>query len=197
MKAYELRPTEGFPPLHIVERPSPRVGPRDVRVRMRAASLNYRDIVMARNARKRTSPLVPVSDGAGEVVEIGADVTRVKPGDQVMGAFFPTWIDGELKEEHHSRALGGSIDGVLAEEIVLAESAWVKVPAGRSSEQASTLPCAGVTAWHALFVAAALRPGIPCWSRGRAASRSSRCNSRAPLEPRSSPRRAPPTSERC
>lgn len=159
MKAYELRPEEGFESLHVVERAAPSPGPNDVRVRVRAVSLNFRDIVMARGAKKRKKPVVPASDGAGEVVAVGANVTRVAVGDRVAAAFFPTWIDGELSDEHHANALGGSIDGMLAEEVVLPERAWVKIPTRFSFEQASTLPCAAVTAWHALFEAAALKPG--------------------------------------
>lgn len=159
MKAYELRPEEGFDSLHVVERAAPSLGPNDVRVRVRAVSLNFRDIVMARGAKKRKKPIVPASDGAGEVVAVGANVTHVAVGDRVAAAFFPTWLDGELSDEHHANALGGSIDGMLAEEVVLPERAWVKIPARFSFEQAATLPCAAVTAWHALFEAAALKPG--------------------------------------
>src|SRR6185437_15301736 len=160
MKAYELHPEQGFEALQLVDRPSPpALGPHDVRVRVRAVSLNYRDIVMARGAKTRTHKTVPASDGAGEVVEVGKDVKRLKAGDRVAGAFFPTWIDGAFGEEHHANALGGSIDGMLAEEVVMPEAAWIKTPAYLSFDQASTLPCAGVTAWHALFETASLQPG--------------------------------------
>jgi len=160
MRAYELHPQEGFGALTIVDRPSPGPpGAHDVVVRMRAASLNYRDLAVARAAKKRAKRIVPVSDGAGEVVAVGERVTRVTVGERVAAAFFPTWTTGPLSESHHANALGGSIDGVLAEEVVLPESAWVKIPAHFSFEQASTLPCAGVTAWHALFEAAPLKPG--------------------------------------
>ena len=160
MKAYELHPEEGFAALQIVDRPEPSaLGPHDVRVRVRAVSLNYRDIVVARGSKKRAKPIVPVSDGAGEVVAVGDEVTRVKIGDRVAASFFPTWLSGAFVEEHHANALGGSLDGMLAEQVVLAEGAWVKIPSHFSLEQAATLPCAGVTAWHALFEAATLRPG--------------------------------------
>ena len=160
MKAYELFPQEDFASLQVVERPSPpALGPHDVRVRVRAVSLNYRDIVVARGSVKRPKRIVPVSDGAGEVVAVGEKVTRVKPGDHVAAAFFPTWLGGAFAEEHHANALGGSLDGMLAEEVVLDESSWVRIPEHYSFEQASTLPCAGVTAWHALFEAATVNPG--------------------------------------
>lgn len=156
MKAYELHPDRG---LEIAERPSPAVGPHDVRVRVRAVSLNYRDLVVAKGAKRLKGPLVPTSDGAGDVVAVGSNVTMLAVGDRVAANFFPTWIDGRLTEEHHANALGGSIDGMLAEEVVLPETAWVKIPPSFSFEQAATLPCAGVTAWNALFEAATLRPG--------------------------------------
>jgi NADPH:quinone reductase-like Zn-dependent oxidoreductase len=160
MKAYELYPEDGFAALQVVDRPAPTApGAADVRVRIRAVSLNYRDVVVARGSKKRAKRIVPVSDGAGEVLAVGDSVTRVKVGDRVAAAFFPTWTSGSLTEAHHSKALGGSIDGVFAEEVVLPENAWVKIPPHFSFEQASTLPCAGVTAWHALFEAAALKPG--------------------------------------
>lgn len=160
MKAYELHPEEGFAALQIVDRPEPAaLGAHDVRVSVRAVSLNYRDIIVARGAKKRAMPIVPVSDGAGEVVAVGDRVTRVKIGDRVAASFFPTWLSGAFAAEHHANALGGSLDGMLAEQVVLAEGAWVKIPSHFSFEQAATLPCAGVTAWHALFEAATLRPG--------------------------------------
>lgn len=159
MKAYELHPEEGFDALTLVERPRPTVGAGDVRVRVRAVSLNYRDLMVARGSKKRAKRIVPISDGAGEVIEIGSRVQRLTIGDRVAAAFFPTWLDGSLKELHHANALGGSLDGMLAEEVVLPEQAWVKSPARYSFEQAATLPCAAVTAWHALFEAAATKPG--------------------------------------
>jgi NADPH:quinone reductase-like Zn-dependent oxidoreductase len=160
MKAYELHPEEGFAALKLVDRPAPAaLGPHGVRVRMRAASLNYRDLVMVKQAKKRKAPGVPLSDGAGEVVAVGDKVKRVKIGDRVAGAFFPTWLSGRFGEEHHANALGGSLDGVLAEEMVLDESSWVKIPVSYSFEQAATLPCAGVTAWNALYSSAQLKAG--------------------------------------
>src|SRR5947209_4428033 len=112
VKAYELHPEEGFDAVRLVERPSP--APRDphqVRVRVRAVSLNHRDLTLARLAKKRGKRVVPASDGAGEVVEIGPAVTRLAVGDRVAANFFPTWVAGPFLEEHHASALGGSIDG--------------------------------------------------------------------------------------
>lgn len=159
MKAYELQPREGDDALALVDRPSPDVGAGDVKVRVRATSLNYRDVVMLRGAAKRKAPVVPLSDGAGEVVEVGASVRGLAVGDRVAASFFPTWQDGLLSDGHHARALGGGQDGMLAEEVVLPASAWVKLPPHLSYEEGATLPCAGVTAYHALFEANTLRPG--------------------------------------
>jgi NADPH:quinone reductase-like Zn-dependent oxidoreductase len=160
MKAYELHPEEGFAALKQVERPALAAPPpTGVRVRMRAASLNYRDLVMVKQAKKRKSPGIPLSDGAGEVVAVGDKVTRFKVSDKVAGAFFPTWHGGAFREEYHQNALGGSTDGALVEEMMLDEKSWVKIPAGWSFEQAATLPCAGVTAWNALHESGSLKAG--------------------------------------
>lgn len=159
MRAYEIQPRDGFDALAVVDRPSPALGPKDVRVRVRAVSLNYRDLTIVRGAKKRKAPVIPASDGAGEVVEVGSAVTRHAVGDRVAGAFFPHWIDGAMSEQAHSAALGGSHDGMLADEVVLPETAWVRIPARLSFEAAATLPCAGVTAYHALFEGHRLRPG--------------------------------------
>ena len=159
MRAYEIQPRDGFDALAVVDRPSPALGTKDVRVRVRAVSLNYRDLTIARGAKKRKAPVIPASDGAGEVVEVGSAVTRHAVGDRVAAAFFPHWIDGGMSEHAHSAALGGSHDGMLADEVVLPETAWVRIPARLSFEAAATLPCAGVTAYHALFEGHQLRPG--------------------------------------
>src|SRR5688572_2170581 len=159
LKAYELHPEDGFDSLKLVDRVRPGIGPSDVRVRVRAVSLNYRDLMVARGSKKRAKRIVPVSDGAGEVIEVGSDVKRLAIGDRVAAAFFPTWLDGGFAEEHHANALGGSLDGMLAEEVALPERGWIKIPPRYTFEQAATLPCAGVTAWHALFEAATVRPG--------------------------------------
>jgi NADPH:quinone reductase-like Zn-dependent oxidoreductase len=158
-KAWELQPKPEFESLTLVERTSRELGPLDVKVQVRAVSLNYRDLVQARGAAKRKAPIVPASDGAGEVVAVGSAVNRVKVGDRVMAAFFPNWVDGELSDAHHASALGGGADGMLREEVVLPEHSWVKVPTGWSFEEAATLPCAGVTAWQALFEGTTLRAG--------------------------------------
>jgi len=161
MLAYELHNEPDFAALTRVERPSPPLSPHDVRVRVRAVSLNYRDLNIARSMQRRPKgrPVVPASDGAGEVVEIGSAVSRLATGDRVAALFFPDWHDGELTAVYHTRALGGTCDGMLAEEVVLDERAWVRLPAHLSYEEGATLPCAGVTAWNALFESAGVGPG--------------------------------------
>jgi len=161
MRAYELR-GHGLENLALAERPEPRPGPGQLLVRMRAASLNYRDLLVARGRYGRGGvrlPLVPLSDGAGEVVETGLGATRFGAGDRVAGAFFQRWVDGPLDEEKAASALGGAVDGVLAERVVLEETGAVRVPDHLSFEEAAALPCAGVTAWVGLFALGRLRPG--------------------------------------
>jgi NADPH:quinone reductase-like Zn-dependent oxidoreductase len=94
--------------------------------------------------------IIPLSDGAGEVIEVGAGVKRIKAGDKVAGCFFQRWPAGEASPDVHASALGGGIDGMLAEYVVLEEEGAVKIPAHLTVEEGATLPCAGVTAWHAL-----------------------------------------------
>jgi NADPH:quinone reductase-like Zn-dependent oxidoreductase len=161
MRAYELR-SGGLDSLAVVERPSPRPGPGQVSVRIRATSLNYRDLMVASGSYGRGQPrypLIPLSDGAGEVLEVGPGVTRLRPGDRVAGAFFQKWVDGPFGEAAGASALGGGIDGVLAEEVVLEEAGAVKFPAFLSFEEAATLPCAAVTAWVGLHVQGGLAAG--------------------------------------
>lgn len=152
MRTYELR-GKGLETLTLVERAVPRPGPGQVLVRMQAASLNYRDLLIASGRYGRGElryPLVPLSDGAGEVVDVGAAVTRLQPGDRVVGSFFQKWIDGPFDGDKANSALGGAIDGVLSEYVVLDEGGAVKFPPFLSYEEAATLPCAGLTAWVGL-----------------------------------------------
>jgi NADPH:quinone reductase-like Zn-dependent oxidoreductase len=153
MRTYELR-GKGLDTLTLVERPVPRPGPGQVLVRMHAASLNYRDLLVATGRYGRGElryPLVPLSDGAGEVVDVGPGVTRLAPKDRVASAFFQKWVDGPFDASKAGSALGGAIDGVLSEYVVLEEGGAVKFPPFLSYEEASTLPCAGVTAWVSLM----------------------------------------------
>ena len=139
----------------------PQPGPGQVLVRMRAASLNYRDylVAMGRYNPKMPLPRVPLSDGAGEVIGLGTGVTRFAIGDRVAGSFMQSWLSGPYCDEYGESALGGAIDGVLADQIVFGETGLIAVPSHLSFEEAATLPCAGVTAWNALFENGAIRAG--------------------------------------
>jgi len=157
IRAYQVRSGSLAP----VERPGPTAGPGQVVVRIRATSLNYRDLMILRGqyARGKVDGVVPLSDGAGEVVEVGAGVDRFAIGDRVAGTFMQSWTSGRLEPHHGGSALGGAIDGTLAERVAFADSGLVRIPTHLSFEQAATLPCAAVTAWNALFEAATTRPG--------------------------------------
>ncbi len=156
MIAWELA-GRGIEALTQVERPDPEPGPGQVLVRVEAVSLNHRDLGLAR--RGTSAALVPTSDGAGVVVGLGPGVTAWQSGDRVMANFFQTWVDGPWHPRYGSSALGGGIDGMLAELVVLEHDALVAVPAGWSFEEAATLPCAGVTAWNALYGDRVVRAG--------------------------------------
>lgn len=158
--AYSIRRGAGIDGLARVTRAKSALGPHDVRVAMRAVALNYRDLMIARgDSGVPDLDVVPASDGAGEIVGVGANVTRFRVGDRVMSVFFPDWRDGAPEAALTARALGGTTDGVLAEEVVSDENAWVPMPAHLDFVEAATISCAVVTAWNALFVAAPAKPG--------------------------------------
>ena len=161
MRAYELKPVQSLDSLTLVERPDPKPGPGQVLIAPRAWSLNYRDLNVARGAYGGPPPTgrIPLSDGVGQVVEVGAGVTRVKAGDRVAGCFMQGWIAGAPAAEVAATALGGAIDGMLAEYVVLSEQGVVKVPEHLGDEEAATLPCAAVTAWNALVREARVKAG--------------------------------------
>ena len=162
MKAYEVQQF-GIDDLALVESEEPRPGPTDVLVRFRAASLNYRDLMVVSgtyNPRMKL-PAVPLSDGAGEVAEIGAGVTKWKVGDRVMPIFAQRWLDGDTSEEKRRTSLGAGAqwDGVLREFGAFDQDGLVRIPDHLSYEEAATLPCAALTAWHALAVSGNLKAG--------------------------------------
>ena len=153
MKAYQLpKGGAGIDALVKVERPAPRPAHRQVLVRVEACSLNFRDLAIARGTYRMpvVDNVVPLSDGAGEIVEVGPNVRNFQIGDKVAGCFFQRWPGGEPRADSHASALGGGIDGMLAEYVVLEEDGIVKIPAQLSVEDAATLPCAALTAWHSL-----------------------------------------------
>ena len=163
MRAWRLADSFGIDRLELHEQPDRALGPREARVRVRAVSLNYRDVAMVEHGnapRGVQLPLLPCSDAAGEVVEVGSAVSRVHVGDRVATTVFQRWLDGDtLLPAAYSSVLAGGLDGVLADGVVLHEDGLVHVPEHLSHEEASTLPCAAVTAWHALVTKGRTRPG--------------------------------------
>ncbi|MET0751734.1 MAG: NAD(P)-dependent alcohol dehydrogenase [Pyrinomonadaceae bacterium] len=158
MKTYEIQQF-GIENLALVERDEPKPQASEVLVKFHAASLNYRDLMMVRGLYnpKLKMPLVPLSDGAGEVVAIGEDVTKWKVGDRVCPIFMQGWIDGEITFQKARTALGGDLDGCLREFGAFDENGLVRIPDHLNYEEAATLPCAAVTAYHALFVSGGLK----------------------------------------
>jgi NADPH:quinone reductase-like Zn-dependent oxidoreductase len=155
MKRYVIEQEFGIDELKLVESDTPQPGPGEVLVKMKAASLNYRDFLMVSGnyTRNLPLPLVPLSDGSGEVVAVGPGVRRWKEGDRVIGCFFQCWPAGKLTSEVPKTALGGAISGVLAEYTLFREGGLVSLPEHLSFEEGATLPCAGVTAWNCLYKA--------------------------------------------
>jgi NADPH:quinone reductase-like Zn-dependent oxidoreductase len=163
-----LQNTLGIDSLHMVERPEQRPGPGQVLLKMRAWSLNYRDLLVVKGQYnpKLKLPMTPLSDGIGEVAAVGDGVTRVQIGDRVAGIFMQRWLAGEVTDALARSSLGGGGVGMLAEYVVLHEDGVVHVPAHLSDEEAATLPCAAVTAWHALITEGNLKPGDTILAQG-------------------------------
>ncbi|NQV54616.1 MAG: NAD(P)-dependent alcohol dehydrogenase [Rhodospirillales bacterium] len=163
MKAWELQPGgNGLDGLELVNRDDPEPGAGQVLVKIHATSINARDqSILAGQYRMGpiTEPVIPLSDGAGEVIAVGENTTRFTKGDRVAGTFVQGWIDGAYRQEYRGRVLGVPMDGVLTEKMVLDENGLVHIPAHLSYEEAATLPCAGVTAWNALYRATPLIAG--------------------------------------
>src|SRR5258706_647816 len=161
MKAFEIRGTFGLDALSLIERPDPIPGPGQVLVRVKAASINFRGLLTVQGLYnpKQPLPLIPLSDGMGEVVGVGDGVTRVRVGERVAGSFFQKWISGPPSKAKLLSALGGPLDGMLTDHIVLHEDGVVIVPPHLTDSEAATLPCAAVTAWRALVELGNLRAG--------------------------------------
>ena len=161
MKLYEITEPKGIDSLKLTERPTPKPGPGEVLVRVRATSLNYRDLALIKGglARMMKLPLIPVSDGAGDVVETGLGATTLKKGDRVAAIFTQCWLAGPPTAGMYSTSLGGGIDGMLAEYVVLREDGFVRIPDYLTYEEAASLPCAAVTSWNALVTEGHLKPG--------------------------------------
>ena len=159
MRAIAIVGGFGFDNLKLIERPMPEPRHGEVVIRMGAVSLNYRDMDMVLGTYPFSFPLplVPTSDGVGEVVAVGESVTRAKVGDRVLGTFHQSWIAGRYEED--TPQLGGSADGMLAEYVRLDQQGIVHAPANLTDEEAATLPCAGLTSWHSLMTESRLEAG--------------------------------------
>ncbi len=161
MKCYEISGPNGVDGLALVDKPVPKPGTGEVLVRLKAATLNYRDLLTVKGGygSRQKFPLVPVSDGAGVIEAVGAGTREFAPGDRVIGSFFQSWFGGEPGEAKMSAALGGSVDGVLAEYRVFPARALVRTPEHLSDIEAAALPCAGLTAWSAVVKLGSVKPG--------------------------------------
>lgn len=161
MRTWQVQRLTGADGLELVELADPHPAPGQVVVRVEAVSLNFRDLLVA--SGKYGGPprpnVIPASDGAGVVTAIGEGVTRFKPGDRVAATFFQTWIGGEIHPEVMKFDLGGKVNGMLAEQVLVPEQGLVSVPEHLSSAEAATLPCAALTAWHALVCKGGLKSG--------------------------------------
>ncbi|HSW93452.1 MAG TPA: NAD(P)-dependent alcohol dehydrogenase [Gammaproteobacteria bacterium] len=160
MQAYEVR-GKGLDCIQLIERKKPELKPNEILVKVKAVSLNYRDYMIATGTYRANLnyPMIPLSDGAGEVVETGHAVKAFCVKDRVAGTFFPYWDAGSVSPERNMKALGGDLDGMLAEYVALPETGAVSLPDSLSYEEAATLPCAGLTAWNALFCKGNIKPG--------------------------------------
>lgn len=161
MKAVRVKTPGHLDGLVMVDEPTPRPGERGVLIRLYAGSLNFRDMRVAMGTY--LGPLketpIPLSDGAGEIVAVGAQVRRVKVGDRVTANCQSHWIGGPFLPEYHATSIGMTIDGTLAEYILVDENAVVKIPDYLSYQEAASLPCAAVSAWSALTFGSPLTPG--------------------------------------
>jgi NADPH:quinone reductase-like Zn-dependent oxidoreductase len=151
MKAFQLTALTGPGALRLVELPEPKPARGQVLVRVRATSLNYRDLLVSDGRYGKVAlPLIPLSDGAGEIAAVGEGVTRWKTGDRVAGAFFQGWPSGPFRREMTNTALGGALNGMLTGYVALSADGVVAIPPHLSFAEAATLPCAALTAWQAL-----------------------------------------------
>lgn len=160
MKAFRFEERIALENLRLVELDVPKPGPHEILVRMRAAAMNQRDVLIAQGRYGNfPAPLVPLSDGAGEVVEVGEAATRFRTGDRVLPTYVQDWISGPLREGVGQRRLGGPNDGTLRELMIVHEEAAVRAPSNLGWLEAATLPCAAMSAWQVLFTIGAIGPG--------------------------------------
>jgi len=168
LKAYELQGPGGVDAMMLVEKPVPAPGPGQLLVKLKAVTINYRDLLTVKGGygSRQKFPLVPLSDGAGVVESVGAGVTSFKVGDRVTGSFFEGWLGGEPSEEKMRSNLGGALDGVLCEYRVWPAAALVRTPDHLGDAEAASLPCAGLTAWSAVIKLGNIRSGQTVLTQG-------------------------------
>lgn len=159
MRVWVLRDGFGIDNLRMTEHPAPDPGPGQVLVAMRAASINYRDLSVAKGLMPLPLPLIPLSDGAGEIVATGQDVTGLSPGQRVCPLFYQDWLTGAPSRDNRKLALGGTAPGVLQDVMLLDAGAVSPFPDHLDFDEAATLPCAALTAWRAVAEEAAIGPG--------------------------------------
>jgi NADPH:quinone reductase-like Zn-dependent oxidoreductase len=162
MRCYQVEKFGGFDGLVARERAEPQAGPSEVLIRVAASSINYRDIALIEGHYGGPLPppgFIPLSDGSGDIVAVGARVRGLAAGDRVAGIFRQNWLGGKMPLRALDSDLGGSRDGMLTETIALDQEAVVKIPEHLSHQEAATLPCAAVTAWHGLQAGEPLAPG--------------------------------------
>ena len=166
MKVATVRAPGGLDHIVIEDRPTPTPGPGEILLRVRASSLNFHDYAVATGAIPAADGRVPMSDGAGDVVAVGAGVTAFAPGDRAMSLFFPNWETGRPTRERKTGVPGDHIDGFAAEYVAAPAHAFTRMPQGWSYAEAATLPCAALTAWRALMVDARIKPGDVVLTQG-------------------------------
>ena len=166
MKVAAVKTPGGLDNIVIETRAEPTPGPGEILVRVHASSLNFHDYAVVMGRIAAADGRIPMSDGAGEVIAVGARVPAFQPGDHVLSLFFPNWASGGPSFERMGGVPGDHVDGFAAEFVAAPASAFTRVPAGWSYAEAATLPCAALTAWRALMVEARIKPGDVVLTQG-------------------------------
>lgn len=166
MRAMRVKQPAGLDTLELGTAEAPPPGPGEIRVRIRAASLNFRDALVVGGFFPVADGLIPLSDGAGEVIDVGPDVTRFRVGESVVSTFHPNWLDGHVEKGQLTNSPGGPADGFACEQATRPALHFTHAPAGFSPVESATLTCAGLTAWRALIVDGGLKPGATVLVQG-------------------------------
>jgi NADPH:quinone reductase-like Zn-dependent oxidoreductase len=158
-RAMRLRQPASLDNLKLESCETPPPGPGEIRVRLRAASLNFRDSLVVGGVFPAPDGLIPLSDGAGDVLAVGEGVAEFRPGDRVVSTFHPRWLDGHIEKSELTNTPGGPADGFACEETTRPASHFTRAPAGYSPAESAALTCAGVTAWRAVVTDGQVKPG--------------------------------------